>query len=290
MAEPRNGSALLTIAQRLPPSNLQAEQALLGAVLVGVPMYSDAVGIIPVAEALLGKGVPLGTVLAFMMAVIALSLPEEPRVAAIVAHYAAQLDGVRRRQVGEAPAAISNITCRVGECALGSFIADAMRASVAGADVALMNAGGIRTGLPAGTITLGDVLTMLPFGNTVATLELSGADLRAAIANGLARAGAGAFPQVSGLRVTWNPTAAPEARLVALEVATQGGFVPLDPARRYRVVTNNFLRNGGDGYAMLRDRAIDPYDSGPGLDEVVANAITATGRFAPAISGRIVTP
>jgi 5'-nucleotidase/UDP-sugar diphosphatase len=221
---------------------------------------------------------------------IALSLPEEPRVAAIVAHYAAQLDGVRRRQVGEAPAAIGNITCRVGECALGSFIADAMRASVAGADVALMNAGGIRTGLPAGTITLGDVLTMLPFGNTVATLELSGADLRAAIANGLARAGAGAFPQVSGLRVTWNPTAAPEARLVALEVATQGGFVPLDPARRYRVVTNNFLRTGGDGYAMLRDRAIDPYDSGPGLDEVVANAITATGRFAPAISGRIVTP
>ncbi|MDO9226611.1 MAG: permease [Pseudomonadota bacterium] len=46
------------------------------AVLAGIPMYSDAVGIIPVAEALLGKGVPLGTVLAFMMAVITLSLPE----------------------------------------------------------------------------------------------------------------------------------------------------------------------------------------------------------------------
>ncbi|KAF0097935.1 MAG: putative permease [bacterium] len=46
------------------------------AVLAGIPMYSDAVGIIPVAEALLGKGVPLGTVLAFMMAVVALSLPE----------------------------------------------------------------------------------------------------------------------------------------------------------------------------------------------------------------------
>jgi 5'-nucleotidase len=77
---------------------------------------------------------------------------------------------------------------------------------------------------------------------------------------------------------------------MALEIATPGGFVPLDPARRYRVVTNNFLRTGGDGYAMLRDRAIDPYDSGPGLDEVVANAITAAGPFAPANSGRIVTP
>jgi uncharacterized membrane protein YraQ (UPF0718 family) len=50
--------------------------SVLVAVLAGVPMYSDAVGVIPVAEALLGKGVPVGTVLAFMMAVIALSLPE----------------------------------------------------------------------------------------------------------------------------------------------------------------------------------------------------------------------
>ncbi len=50
--------------------------SVIAAVLMGVPMYSDAVGIIPVAEALLGKGVPIGTVLAFMMAVTALSLPE----------------------------------------------------------------------------------------------------------------------------------------------------------------------------------------------------------------------
>lgn len=50
--------------------------SVIGAVLVGVPLYSDAVGIIPIAEVLLAKGVPLGTVLAFMMAVVALSLPE----------------------------------------------------------------------------------------------------------------------------------------------------------------------------------------------------------------------
>jgi len=50
--------------------------SVIGAVAIGVPLYSDAVGIIPIAEVLLGKGVPLGTVLAFMMAVTALSLPE----------------------------------------------------------------------------------------------------------------------------------------------------------------------------------------------------------------------
>jgi 5'-nucleotidase len=219
---------------------------------------------------------------------VGLDLPEEPRVAAIVAHYAAQLEGVRRRVVGRAAEPVGNATCRIGECALGSFIADAMLASVHGADVALMNAGGIRTGLPGGELTLGDVLTMLPFGNAVATLRLSGADLQAAIANGLARMGAGAFPQVAGLRITWNPLAAPEARLVALELAGPGGYAPIDPARSYLVVTNNFLRAGGDGYAMLRDRAINPYDSGPGLDETVAAAIAASTPFAPRVGGRFV--
>lgn len=221
---------------------------------------------------------------------VGLDLPEEPGVAAIVAGYAAQLDGVRKRVVGRAEAPMANATCRVGECALGSFIADAMLRSVQGAEVALMNAGGIRTGLPGGELTLGDVLTMLPFGNAVATLELSGADLRAAIANGLARMGAGAFPQVAGMRITWNPLAAEGARLVGLEVASGGGFVPVQDQRMYRVVTNNFLRQGGDGYGVLRDRAVAPYDSGPGLDVVVAEAIGAVGVFAPRTSGRFVTP
>ncbi len=219
---------------------------------------------------------------------VGLALPEEPRVAAIVAGYAAKLDGVRLRVVGRAAVAVGNTTCRVGECALGSFIADAMLASVQGADVALMNAGGIRTGLPEGEITLGDVLTMLPFGNTMATLKLSGADLQAAVANGLARLGAGAFPQVAGMRITWNPLAAPGARLVALEVAGAGGYAPVDPARLYRVVTNNFLRGGGDGYAVLRDRAVEAYDAGPGLDETVAAAIAAQAPFAPTTAGRLV--
>ena len=221
---------------------------------------------------------------------VGLDLPPDPTVAAIVAHYATQLDGVRRRLVGRTEEALANATCRIGECALGSFIADAMLAAVQGAEVALMNAGGIRTGLPGGALTLGDVMTMLPFGNAVASLELTGADLAAAIASGLARMGGGAFPQVAGLRITWNPLAAPEARLVALELATPSGYVPIDPARRYRVVTNNFLRTGGDGYAVLRDRAIAPYDSGPGLDETVAAAIAALpGAFAPRPAGRFVT-
>jgi 5'-nucleotidase len=219
---------------------------------------------------------------------VGLDLPEHPRVAAIVAGYAAQLDAVRKRVVGRAQAAIDVATCRIGECALGSFVADAMLASVRGADVAITNGGGLRTGLPAGDLTLGDVLSVLPFGNTVARLQLKGSDLRDALANGVSRAGQGGFPQVAGLRLTWQPLAAADARLGRVEIRQPDGtFAPLDPRRVYTVVTNNFMRAGGDGYVSMRDHAIDPYDAGAGVDEVVSAAIAAASPLAPRLDGRI---
>ncbi len=210
---------------------------------------------------------------------VGLDLAEEPKVAAIVAGYAAQLDTVRKRVVGHLPAAEDSATCRVGECALGNFVADAMLASVNGADVAVMNAGGLRTGLPGGEITLGSVMTMLPFGNTVATLKLTGADLLAAVANGVGKAGGGAFPQLAGARLVWNPLT---KAVTSLEV----GGAPVDPARTYLVVTNNFMRAGGDGYTVMRDKAMDPYDAGPPLDAIVAAAFSAGKAVAPG-DGRI---
>jgi 5'-nucleotidase len=148
-----------------------------------------------------------------------------------------------------------------------------MLASVHGADVALMNAGGIRTGLPGGNVTLGDVLTMLPFGNTVAHLRLTGADLRDAVVHGLSRPGVGAFPQLAGLRLDWNALTRTLSRLELRR--PNGSFVPVEPSQLYTLVTNNFLRSGGDGYLMLRDRAIGPYDAGPGLDVVVMDALAS---------------
>jgi 5'-nucleotidase len=80
---------------------------------------------------------------------------------------------------------------------------------------------------------------------------------------------------VAGIRFAWDPTAPPGSRVRSAEVAAGGRFAPLDPGRVYRVLTNDFMRRGGDGYAVFRERAIDPYDTGPVLDEVVADAIAA---------------
>lgn len=204
---------------------------------------------------------------------VGLNLPEDPAVAAIVAHYAAPLDALRRQVVAVLPAELDVAGCRVGECAFGNLVAEAMLAASGGADAAIMNAGGLRTGLRTGPVTYADVLGALPFGNLLASLRLSGADLRAAIEHGLGQLGRGGFPQVAGLRLTWSPAAPLGARLSELLIRQAGAWSPVDPARTYSVVTNSFLRSGGDGYTVLRDEAQHAYDGGPSVADLVIDAL-----------------
>lgn len=210
---------------------------------------------------------------------------EDPAVAAVVAEYAAPLGEIRRRPLALAEGPFPDASCRDGECALGSLVAEAALARIPGAEIAMVNAGGLRASLPAGMLTLGAVLAVLPFGNTLATLTIRGGALRAALENGLSRlpAAAGRFPQVAGLRIAFDPAAPPGQRL--RDVRTADG--PLENDRAYRVVTNNFMRAGGDGYAVLRDAALEAYDDGPPLEEVVADHLSARGRVAPVLDGRI---
>ena len=218
--------------------------------------------------------------------------PRHPGVEALVARLAEPLAALRARVIGSLAEGVTNAECRRGECALGNLVAEAMLEAgrAAGATIALQNGGGLRAGLPAGPVTWGDVLGVLPFANTLATLRLTGADLRAALENGLSgvEQGAGRFPQVAGLRFTWRPEAPAGQRLVSVSVRTaDGAYAPLEDERVYGVVTNNFLRRGGDNYTVLRDRAIEPYDSGPNLEEVFEAWLARRSPVAPATDGRI---
>ncbi|MEO3471006.1 5'-nucleotidase C-terminal domain-containing protein [Roseomonas sp. CAU 1739] len=220
---------------------------------------------------------------------IGADFPEDARVAAMVAEFARPLAETRRRPVGTLPEAMGNVECRRGECLLGNLVAEAILARAPGAEIAITNGGGLRAGLPGGQVTYGDVLTTLPFGNTVATMGLRGADVLAALESGLSQGAgtAGRFPQVAGIRFAWDPTAPPGNRVRAAEVAQGSGFVALDPGRVYRVATNDFMRRGGDGYGMFRERALDPYDGGVLVEEAVAEVIAAGRGSAIALDGRI---
>ena len=83
-------------------------------------------------------------------------------------------------------------------------------------------------------------------------------------------------------------TVAPGAgRVQSVSVLEGGVWVPLDPAKVYGVVTNNYVRNGGDGYKMFATDAANAYDYGPGLEEVVADYLTGGGPYTPYQDGRI---
>jgi 5'-nucleotidase / UDP-sugar diphosphatase len=188
--------------------------------------------------------------------------------------------------------------CRIEECNLGNVIADGMRAET-GAQIAIMNGGGIRASIEAGDITLGEVMTVQPFGNTIATFEAKGVDIVAALENGVSQikvegglvvraGGAGRFPQVSGLHFSFDPNLEPGNRVQSVEVlGADGTYSEIDLEATYTVVTNNFVRQGGDGYSMFNENAVNPYDFGRVDYESLADYLTDNSPIATETEGRI---
>ena len=213
---------------------------------------------------------------------------EDAAVVARIGELAQPLEEVRNRVVAETAAEIVGVRedCRARECAMGSLIADAMLARVAdqGIQIAIQNGGGIRASIDAGPVTMGEVLTVLPFQNTLSTFQVSGETMVAALENGASQweEGAGRFPQVAGMSFTVDPSKPAGERVSDVMVAG----APIDLAATYGVVSNNYVRNGGDGYGMFVD-ASNVYDFGPDLADVLAEYLAAQSPFTPYTDGRI---
>ncbi|HEY2995380.1 MAG TPA: 5'-nucleotidase C-terminal domain-containing protein [Methylomirabilota bacterium] len=216
-------------------------------------------------------------------------IPDDPDVARIVGAYAERLGRELDVVVGRTstPLEARRTPLRTQESNLGDFVADAMRARLK-TDVALMNGGGIRSDriVSPGPITRRDIASLLPFGNVVVVLELSGRQLRDALEFGLAQRDreGGGFLQVSGMRLAFDPSRPAGARLVDAQV----GDAPLDAERRYSVAVLDYLARGGDGFTAFRDaRVVLDAASGPILADILLQAIAAVGTIAPVVDGRI---
>ena len=134
-----------------------------------------------------------------------------------------------------------------------------------GVDIALQNAGGVRIDIPKGDITVSEVYTLMPFGNTLTVIELTGDKIKKAIADGAYRAasgaGSGAFPYVAGMRYTYNYNGGVNSELVSAEVFKEGAWTPILDGMVYKLTTNSFTASGGDNYTALLDN-ISSYDTG----------------------------
>lgn len=216
----------------------------------------------------------------------------DPDVAAAVARYQREFDRETETPVAKTAVELDsrNATIRTREAAIGNLFADAMRHSMK-AEAAIINGGGIRSGKvypPGSVITLKDILAELPFNNRVVVVEITGEDLLLAMENGLAQVPvpAGRFPQVSGIKVVFDPKQPMRKRVISLEVAGK----PVEPKQIYRIAILDFLARGGDDYATFRQaRRVTPDADAPLLANEVTNYLKSLGTVRTVTEGRIVS-
>lgn len=174
---------------------------------------------------------------------------------------------------------------------MGNLLADAQldRVKDQGITISIQNGGGLRAPIDAGEITMGEVLTVLPFQNTVATFQIKGADLVTALENGVSQVddGGGRFPQVAGMKYSFDKSKPVGSRISDVLVKEGDAFIPIDPAKTYGAVTNNYVRGGGDGYKIFATNAQNAYDFGPNLEQAVADYLGAHNPYKPYTDGRI---
>jgi 2',3'-cyclic-nucleotide 2'-phosphodiesterase / 3'-nucleotidase / 5'-nucleotidase len=166
-----------------------------------------------------------------------------PELAALVAHFERGVDTITSRAVGSLRFGLDR---EGADYPLGRLIADAFR-TITRADVAIINNGGIRTGLSAGAVTYGDVFQVLPFQNRLVTLRVPGEVIRDALEHALE--GGGPDVHVSGMEVWYDPGHRSGRRVT--KVRLENGS-DLDGHTTYTLAVGDFLAAGGSGFAMLK--------------------------------------
>jgi 5'-nucleotidase / UDP-sugar diphosphatase len=203
------------------------------------------------------------------------------------------LSALRTQVVGETKVPLNGARAdvRAKETNLGNLISDAMleKTRPAGAQLALMNGGSIRTSVDAGPITLGELIEVQPFGNTITLVSLTGDQLKVALENGVSQLEtvAGRFPQVAGIRYSFDAAKPAGSRITGVQIADAQGYSPIKPDATYRVVTNNFLLSGGDGYSVLQAGA-NKLDTGLIDVDVTAEYVRTHSPISPEVQGRII--
>ncbi|MFC5604835.1 5'-nucleotidase C-terminal domain-containing protein [Sporosarcina koreensis] len=193
---------------------------------------------------------------------------------------------------------------RHNETNLGNLMTDAMLWKAKSINdktsIAIQNGGGIRTSIDEGDITTGEVLKVMPFGNALAIVELSGADLLKTlehsvgadvIANGKGLKENGAFLHVSGMKFTYDSSKAKGERVQSAQVLEGDKYVDLDKTKTYFVATNTFTAKGGDGFEQLGNAYKAGKVSEPGFvdyENFIEYVKTLGTEINPTVEGRII--
>ncbi len=230
--------------------------------------------------------------------IVTRDVAKEPAQTSLIGKYTALAAPLANRLVGSITADLSKTATAAGESPMGLTIADSQLEATHGngAVAAFMNPGGVRADLlhamisggeQPGQVTYGELFTVQPFGNTLVTLDVTGAQLETMLEQQWSLVGGAEKANIlqvsSGFTYTWDSTRAIGDRVDPATIRING--VVVDPAATYRITVNAFLADGGDGFAVLKegtDRV------GGGLDlEALETFLAARSPFAPPTLGRI---
>ena len=215
---------------------------------------------------------------------------EAPEIAAVYRKYAGLLTELAK-PAGRTSVALDARSAenRTRETNVGNFVTDAFRKATA-ADIGFMNGGSIRADsiIGPGRLTQRDLLSILPFKNKLVKIEVTGATLRAALEHGVSRSAEdrepGGFPQVSGIKFSFDASRPPGSRLVDVKVNN----LPLDDAKKYTLTTTTFLAlDGGDGYAMFKGSPVILSPEQAPIDVDAVKKLLGKRAIAPKVEGRI---
>ncbi len=225
-----------------------------------------------------------------------------PDVQAIVDAANAETAVLRNQVIGTQQFDILRAPSRLKESAMGNMVADAMRLKYPGVDAAYTNSGGLRADLlysppsageQPGEITWGEMFAVLPFGNRTVIFTLTGDQLQQAFLNGVSpvcnpAVATGRFPQISGLKMTFqcNGTTPVITGMWKTPDGIGGPATPIGPTDAVRIVTNDFMYTGGDGYTVFT-QGTDVQNPGDDLLEVAVDYIGANSPVGPVVEGRI---
>ncbi|TCS95927.1 bifunctional metallophosphatase/5'-nucleotidase [Hazenella coriacea] len=206
----------------------------------------------------------------------------DPKIQAFMEKAKKKVAPIIEAEVGQTTDEISRKENEAGESPLGNLIADAQRLEMK-TDISFMNPGGIRSDLPAGKVTWGDLYTVQPFSNDLVKMELTGEQIRRVLNQQFQDPNRIRILKVSGLHFTWNPNRSAHDRVVDI---TQADGTPIDPKQTYTVTANIFLADGGDNFTVFTEgtnRVAGPSD----LDALVNYVKQLPQPFSARIEGRI---
>jgi len=204
---------------------------------------------------------------------------DDPQMVKVIKKWNDKLKSITGEKVTKTAAALTRSYGE--ESTMGDMVADAMLDSYPEYDFAVTNSGGLRQDIDAGDVTVGDLISAFPFPNTIVQLEMKGSDLRAIFEHGASLTN-GILQVSKGVEMAYDESRPVGNRVK--EIKIKGA--PLDDKKTYKVLTSNFLADGGDGFLTFK-KTLSYKNTGTQILDAMVKYLKKHETYQPKIEGRV---